>query len=75
MDIHDSLSAEHHALRVIVEKIRAGRASATAEALAPLLDQLKAGIRTHFAREEVYYRTVDTDKRFSDRGFITSAAQ
>lgn len=70
MDIHDSLSADHDALRALVEKIRAQRGSATVESLTPLLRPLQENVRTHFAREESYYRTVDADKRFKDRGFI-----
>lgn len=70
MDIHDTLSADHDALRGFVEKIRAQRASATVDSLTPLLRPLQESVRAHFAREEAYYRTVDADKRFQDRGFI-----
>jgi len=70
MDIHDSLSSDHNALRALVENIRAQRRSATLDSLTPLLRPLQESVRIHFAREEAYYRTVDADKRFKDRDFI-----
>jgi len=69
MDIHDSLSAEHTQLRALVDQLRAQRAKPSG-ALEKILSDLKTLVRDHFAREEIYYRTVDQDKRFADRGFI-----
>ena len=31
---------------------------------------MKNSLRQHFAREEVYYRPIDKDSRFSDPGFV-----
>jgi hemerythrin-like domain-containing protein len=69
MDIHDALTKDHADLRSLIEAIRALRASPS-DALEPKLQQLKTLVRSHFACEEVYYRSVDQDKRFGDRGLI-----
>jgi len=69
MDIHDSLASDHHHLRTLIEDLRRQRQDSN-----PVLDtklhELKTHLTRHFAREEVYYRMVDFDKRFDDRGLI-----
>ena len=69
MDIHDSFIAEHEKLRVLILKIR-GLRSSPSTALKTLLEELKQSIREHFSREEIYYRSIDKDARFSDPGCV-----
>jgi hemerythrin-like domain-containing protein len=69
MKIHDTLCVEHKEMRAVIEAIRASK-SASIDAIPDLLTQLQGLVRTHFRKEEVYYKVVDQDKRYSDRGFI-----
>jgi hemerythrin len=69
MDIHDLLTAEHDAFRAAILKIRALRSSPAAD-LETLLEALKNSVRRHFLREEVYYRPIDKDARFSNPDLV-----
>jgi iron-sulfur cluster repair protein YtfE (RIC family) len=68
MDIHSSLTADHDKLRELIHAIELQRTSPTT--LENNLDDLKQFVRQHFAREEIYYRTIDKDMRFSTPGFV-----